>query len=155
MRIRPFFWILLVFVCIGTLTLAATVHIPLPAQLHVQLAQHPTAETPTTLLVRVTDEQGLAVDGAQLSSQAWMTNMHMTTKTISTTPKGQGTYLVRLSLSMVGPWMVSVSMQAAGFLPVKQTLLVQVQSAPALAYLFAQPLLLQQHLGRETALMAD
>lgn len=132
MRIRPFFWILLMFVCIGTLTLAATVHVSSPAQLHVQLAQHPTPQTPTTFLVHVTDPQGLAVDGAQISSQAWMTNMHMETETISTMPEGQGTYLVRISLYMAGPWMVSVSMQAAGFLPLHQTLLVQVQSAPAL-----------------------
>src|SRR5258708_39960357 len=129
MRIRPFFWILLVFVCIGTLTLAATVHIPLPAQLHVQLAQHPTPQTPTTFLVHVTDPQGLAVDGAQISSQAWMTNMHMETETISTMPEGEGTYLGRINLYMAGPWMVRVSLPDAGFLPVNDALLVQVRSS--------------------------
>ena len=126
MRVRPFFWILLVLVCMGVLTLAATVHILAPARLSVQLVQRPTPDTPTTLIVRVTDAQGLTVDGAQISSQAWMTNMHMTTETISTTPEEQGTYLVRLRLYMAGPWMVSVSMQAAGFLPLNRTLLVQV-----------------------------
>ena len=140
MRVRPFFWFLLVFICIGVLTLAATVHILAPAQLHVQLAQRPTPETPTTLLVRVTDEQGLAVDGAQISSQAWMTNRHMETETISATPQGQGTYLVHISLSMVGPWMITVTMQADGFLSLHQALSAQVQSAPAFACPLAQPL---------------
>ena len=132
MRVRPFFWILLVGVCMGVLSLAATVHILEPAHLQVQLAQQPTPQTPTTFLVQVTDAQGLAVDGAQISSQAWMTNMPMTTETISTTPEGRGTYLVCISLPMAGPWMVRVSMQAKGFVPLDQTLLVQVPSASAL-----------------------
>ena len=131
MRIRPFFWILLVVVCLGILTLAATVHLLAPARLSVQPAQRPTPETPTTLLVRVTDQEGLAVDGAQISSQAWMTNMHMDSETISTTP-GQGTYLVQMSFSMAGPWMVSVSMRADGFVPLHQPLFVQVPSELAL-----------------------
>jgi hypothetical protein len=126
MRVRPFFWFLLVIICMVVLTLAATVHILAPAQLHVQLAQRPTPETPTTFLVRVTDEQGLTVDGAKISTQAWMTNMHMETETISTTPQGQGNFLVHISFSMEGPWMITVTMQADGFLPLHQTLLVQV-----------------------------
>ena len=131
MRVRPFFWFLLVFSCMGVLILAATVHIPVPAQLQVQLSPHPVPETPTTLLVQVTDEQGLTVDGAQISLQAWMTNMHMETQTISTTPQGQGTYLVHISFSMAGPWMVSVSMRADDFVPLHQTVFVQVPSESA------------------------
>jgi hypothetical protein len=138
MRVRPFFWGLLLCVCVGILTLAATVHILAPAQMHVQLAQCPTPETPTTFLVQVTDEQGLTVDGAQISSQAWMTNMHMAANTISTTPQGQGTYLVHMSLYMAGPWMIAVTLQADDFLPLHQTLLVQVQSTPASACLPAK-----------------
>src|SRR5258708_20932337 len=101
MRIRPFFWILLVFVCIGTLTLAATVHVPLPAQLHVQLAQHPTPQTPTTFLVHVTDPQGLAVQGAPISSQAWVNNTPMETGKNSTMPAGQGTLPVAFTILYV------------------------------------------------------
>jgi YtkA-like len=133
MRVRPFFWILLIVVCLGVLTLAATVHVLAPARLSVQLTQRPTPETPTTLLVQVTDQEGLAVDGAQISSQAWMTNMHMDSETPSTTPQGQGTYLVQISFSMAGPWMVSVSMRADGFVPLHQVLFVQVPPESALA----------------------
>jgi len=66
MRVRPFFWLLLVGVCMGVLALAATVHILEPVHLQVQLAQQPTPQTPTTFLVQVTDGRGLAVDEAQI-----------------------------------------------------------------------------------------
>jgi YtkA-like len=140
MRVRPFFWLFLVFVCTGILVYAATVQMLVPASLHVQLVQHPSTETPTTLKVQVTDSQGLTVDGAQISSRASMTNMQMATDATSTTGEGQGTYLVQIPLYMAGPWIITVKMQANGFLPLRQTLLVQVQSTPASAYLFAQPL---------------
>jgi hypothetical protein len=133
MRVRPFFWLFLVFVCTGILAFAATVQTLVPARLHMQLVQRPTSETPTTLKVHVTDAQGLTVDGAQISSRAWMTNMQMVTDATSTTGEGQGTYLVQIRLSMAGPWMISVTMQATGFTPMRQTLLVQVQSMDALA----------------------
>ena len=134
MRVRPFFWLFLACVCIGMLLFAATVQVLVPARLHVQLVQRPLPETPTTLKVQVTDAQGLTVDGAQISSQAWMTNMQMATVATSTTPEGQGIYLVQLRLSMAGPWMISVAMQATGFTPLRQTLFVQVQSMAALAF---------------------
>lgn len=137
MRVRPFFWLFLACVCIGIFAFAATVQILVPARLHMQLLQRPLPETPTTLMVHVTDTQGLTVDRAQISSQAWMTNMRMATDATSTTPEGQGTYLVQFRLSMAGPWMINVTMQAAGFTPMSQTLLVQVQSMDALACLFA------------------
>lgn len=132
MRVRPLFWLLLVGVCAGVLTLAATVHLMAPPRLRVQLTQQPTPQVPTTLLVQVTDAQGLAIDGAHLVSHAWMTNMPMTAESISTTPQGQGTYLVRLSLSMSGPWMVSIALRADGFIPLQQTMLVQVSAVSAL-----------------------
>jgi YtkA-like len=126
MRVRPFFWLFLVFVSTCILAFAATVQILAPARLHVHLVQRPTTETPTTLMVHVTDAQGLTVDGAQISSRAWMTNMQMVTDATSTRPLGQGTYLVQIRLSMAGPWMISVTMQATGFTPMRQTLFVQV-----------------------------
>jgi hypothetical protein len=133
MRVRPFFWLFLVFVCIGILAFAATVQTLVPARVHVQLVQRPTPETPTTFKVQVTDAQGMTVDGAQISSRAWMTNMQMVTDATSTTGEGQGTYLVQIRLSMAGPWMISIAMQATGFTPMRQTLLVQVQSMDVLA----------------------
>ena len=117
MRVRPFFWLFLVFVCIGILAFAATVQTLAPARLHMQLVQRPTPEMPTTLKVRVTDTQGMTVDGAQISTEAWMTNMRMETDATSTTGEGQGTYLVQIRLSMAGPWMITVTMQADGFTP--------------------------------------
>ena len=134
MRVRPLFWLFLVFVCSGILVFAATVQTLAPARLHVQLVQSPTPEMPTTLKVQITDAQGLTVDGAQISSRAWMTNMQMVADATSTTGEGQGTYLVQIHLSMAGPWMITVTMQADGFTPMRQTLFVQVQSTPALAY---------------------
>jgi hypothetical protein len=89
----------------------------------------PTPDTPTPFLVVVTDAQGATIDNAQLVSQAWMTNMSMAPSRIFTTPEGQGTYLIRITLDMVGPWMIAVSMQANGFAPLQQTLAVQVLSA--------------------------
>jgi len=134
MRVRPVFWLFLVFVCLGILAFAATVQMLAPASLHVQVVQRPSTETPTTLKVQVTDAQGMTVDGAQISSRAWMTNMQMVTDATSTTGEGQGTYLVQIHLYMAGPWMISVTMQATGLAPMHQTLFVQVQSTPALAY---------------------
>lgn len=131
MRVRPFFWLFLVLVCTGMLVFAATVQMRVPARVHMQLVQRPSTETPTTLKVHVTDAQGLTVDGAQISTRAWMTNMQMATDATSTTGEGQGTYLVQIRLYMAGPWMITVTMQANGFLPLHQTLLVQVQSTPA------------------------
>ena len=132
MRVRPFFWLFLVFVCTGILAFAATVQTLVPARLHVQLVQCPLPETPTAFKVQVTDAQGLTVDGAQISSQAWMTNMQMATDATSTTPEGQGTYLVQFRFSKAGPWMISIAMKATGFTPMRQTLFVKVQSTSAL-----------------------
>ncbi len=137
MRIRPVFWGFFACVCIGILTLAAIIHIPVPAELHVQLTQHPTPEMPLVLSVRVTDAQGLTIDDAQILSQAWMTNMPMTTSKITTKVAQPGTYLVHLTLFMEGPWKVALSMQADGFVPLRQTLVVQVPSQPDIACLVA------------------
>lgn len=135
MRVRPFFWGLLACVCVGLLALAATVQMPVAAELHIQLTQHPTPETPLVLRVQVTDAQGVTVDNAQVLSQAWMTNMQMTTRMVSSAPEGAGMYLVQLTLFMQGPWMVTLAMRATGFVPLHQTILVQVPPQASLACL--------------------
>jgi hypothetical protein len=129
MRVRPVFWGLFVLVCLGVLTWAALVPTHQPARLSIHLIGAPTPEVPTPVLVVVTDAEGRMIDDAQLVSQAWMTNMPMAAGRISTTPEGQGTYLVQIPLSMVGPWMIAVSMHASGFAPVHQRLFIQVSSA--------------------------
>ena len=135
MRVRPVFWGFFVCVCIGILSLAVTIHLPVPAELHVQLTQHPTPETPLVLSIRATDAQGLTIDHAQILSQAWMTNMPMTTSKITTKVAQPGTYLVHLTLFMGGPWKVALSLQADGFVLLRQTLFVQVPSQPDIACL--------------------
>lgn len=126
MRVRPFFWGVLICACLGALLLAAIVPRQVPARLSVQLVQAPRLDTPTTFLVEVTDVEGVMVNNAQIASRAWMTNMPMLTKHISTSPKGQGLYLVRINWPMVGPWMVSISMKADGFASLQHTLQVRV-----------------------------
>lgn len=126
MRVRPFFWGFFAFVCFGILAWAAMAPSQIPAQLSIHLMKPPTPNTPTPFLVVVTDTEGMAIDNAQLVSQAWMTNMSMAPSRVSITPEGQGTYLVQITFDMVGPWMIAVSMQANGFTPLQQVLAVQV-----------------------------
>jgi hypothetical protein len=115
MRVRPFFWGLFALVCLSILAWAAVAPSQVPARLSIHLMRPPTPDTPTPFLVVVTDAQGATIDNAQLVSQAWMTNMSMAPSRIFTTPEGQGTYLIRITLDMVGPWMIAVSMQVNGF----------------------------------------
>jgi hypothetical protein len=49
-----------------------------------------TLETATSLLVEVTDAEGVTIDHAHLVSQAWMPTMPMGVPLMSTTPEGQG-----------------------------------------------------------------
>lgn len=129
MRVRPFFWGLFVLVCLSILAWAAVAPSQVPARLSIHVMKTPTPEAPTPFLVVVTDAQVVTIDNAQLVSQAWMTNMSMAPSRIFTTPEGQGTYLIRITLDMVGPWMIAVSIQVNGFAPLQQTLAVQVLSA--------------------------
>ena len=128
MRVRPVFWGLFALVCLGVLTWAALAPLQAPARLSIHLIEPPTPEVSTPVLVVVTDAEGMMIDDSQIVSQAWMTNMAMAESPISTISEGQGTYLVQIPLSMVGPWMIAISMRANGFAPLHQTLVVQVSS---------------------------
>jgi len=81
----------------------------------------------TIINLHATDLDGLPLDGVQLLPNAKMTNMNMITHQIYTMPQGQGNYLLRLHLSMIGPWAVTISMQAQGFAPLNRTIFVQVK----------------------------
>jgi YtkA-like len=128
MRVRPFFWVLLVLTCCGVLAFAATVQIAVPLLLRVELMQQPPRSGEmTTLTFHMTDSQGLPIDDARLESSARMTNMVMETQPVKIAAFGQGVYVIQLDFSMPGPWIVTVSVQAAGFLAVQRTIPLQVQ----------------------------
>ena len=128
MRIRPFFWCLLAFVCISMLAFAATYHTQTSNILRVRVIQpHLVSSKPALLEVSLTDTQGLPIEFAHISSHAHMTNMIMPTQQITTRSLGQGKYMVQLSLFMTGPWVIDLQAQAEGFMPSQQRLAVQVE----------------------------
>lgn len=128
MRVRPFFWFLLAFSCIGVLIFAALLHSQAPALKRVQLdQQYPTQSSLTTLELHLTDSEGLPIVQAQVLPNARMTNMNMETKQILVQSLGNGTYLARLQLDMAGPWEISIQAHADGFEPISKNLFVQVE----------------------------
>jgi YtkA-like len=127
-RVRPFFWCLLIFSCIGVLVFAANVHPRAPAIMQMQLEQQPpVTEALTILSLRLTDQNGVPIEQAQVAPSASMTNMDMTTNQVSVRSLGQGNYLAQLHLYMAGPWEIRVGVYADGFDPLQRTLFVQVQ----------------------------
>ena len=128
MRIRPFLWCLLAFVCIGTLSFAATYHTQTYNILRVRFVQpHLVSNKPALLEVSLTDTQGLPIEYAHISSHAHMTNMTMPTQQITTRSLGQGKYMIQMSLFMAGPWTIDLQAQADGFMSSQQILYVQVE----------------------------
>ena len=128
MRVRPFFWFLLAFSCIGVLIFAALLHTRVPAVMRVQLdQQRPVTSGFTTLELHLTDSQGLPIEQAQVLPNARMTNMDMVTNHFRVEPLGHGTYIAQLQLYMAGPWEISIEAHADGFEPIAQTLVVQVE----------------------------
>lgn len=126
MRVRPFFWLLLVCACLGALTFAALNPTHVPALLRVHVDQpHPVAIGMNTLELHLTDPQGLPIDAAQVVSNAHMTNMQMAAGSSRVRSIGNGEYRVQLYLEMAGPWAITLQAQAAGFAPLQQTLYVQ------------------------------
>ena len=126
MRVRPFFWCLLVCSCLSVLTFAALVHTSVPALMQVQIKQPPRAVGLTTLELHLTDPQGLPIEEAQIVSSARMTNMEMITHQSQVKAVGRGIYIAQLHLYMAGPWEITVMAQAGGFAPLNRTMLVQV-----------------------------
>ena len=128
MRVRPFFWCLLILACMSVLIFAATIRTHTPAIMQVRLEQKPPITSGlTTLELHLTDTQGLPIEQAQVIPKAWMTNMDMMTNKIRVEPLGKGIYVAQLQLYMAGPWEISIEAHADGFESLKQTLLVHVQ----------------------------
>jgi len=127
MRIRPVFWYLFFFVCIGVLIFAASIKINVPAILHVHVEQQlPVSNTYTTLSLRLTDQEGLPIQQAQVLVSANMTNMEMVTNEVSIRSLGNGNYQAQLLLYMAGPWEVHVEAHANDFASSQQALFLQV-----------------------------
>ena len=127
MRVRPFFWLLLLISCVSVLTLAMLYHPHAPTFLQVHMVQqHLMAGSPASLELNLTDPQGLPIEQAQVIPSARMTNMDMAATESHVTEVGNGEYKVNISLSMPGPWEITINAHAIGFEPQKSTLFVQV-----------------------------
>ncbi len=127
MRIRPFFWYLLAFVCMSVLLFAAInqAHAPALLQVHVDQGKL-TAASITTLELHLTDPQGIPIEEAHVLPDARMTNMDMQASYSNVTAIGKGQYKVQLHLYMAGPWLITLRANADGFRPLEQTLQVNV-----------------------------
>ncbi len=127
MRIRPFFWFLLLISCMSVITFAIRYqpHVPVAMSVHV-VQQELVADNLASLELHLTDLQGLPIEQAQVFPNARMTNMDMAATESHVTELGGGKYNVNISLSMTGPWEITISTRAIGFEPQKRTLYVQV-----------------------------
>jgi hypothetical protein len=128
MRIRSFFWLILVGSCIGVLIFALTVHPEFLAVMHITLSRsHPSEDTVTILTLHLTDVQGVPpIEQAQVISRMTMTNMDMSTVTSTLQPLEHGYYQTALRWSMTGQWAIDVIAHAEGFLSTNQTVFIDV-----------------------------
>lgn len=116
MRVRPFFWCLLLFTCVIVLIFAANIKINVPAILPVHLEQQlPVSNAYTTLSLRLTDEDGFPIQQAQVQVSANMTNMEMVTHEVNIRSLGEGNYQAQVLLYMAGPWEINIVAHANDF----------------------------------------
>ena len=127
MRVRPFFWLLLLASCLGVLVFAASMREDIAGIMQAHCEHQPVAGRLTTIDLHLSDPQGLPIDGASVFSQAHMTNMPMGTKVSGEKYMGQGNYTVQLQFSMTGPWLITLQAHANGFDVLRQTLFVHVE----------------------------
>lgn len=127
MRIRPFFWIMLVMVCASVLIFAAHIsaYKSVPLLAHIEQISTSTASSAQVRL-RLTDSEGMPVDQASITPHASMLDMAMAPPLTSVRPLGQGLYLASLSLSMAGSWKIDITAHADGFAPLNQSIIVNI-----------------------------
>ncbi|SRR5579884_2477622 len=127
MRVRPFFWCLLIGACISVLLVAALhrPYVPALLQVHVDKSTLVSAGM-TSLELHLTDPQGMPIDQAAVLPGAYMTNMRMQADTHVVNALGNGQYTVKLHLYMAGPWAIVIKAQADGFTPLQKVLYVDV-----------------------------
>lgn len=126
-RVRPFFWLLLLVSCVGVLVFSATVREDIAGIIQAHCEHQPVAGGLTTIDLHLSDPQGLPIAGASVFSQAQMTNMHMGTHASGVKYMGQGNYTVQIQFSMIGPWLITLQAHAVGFDTLQKTLFVQVE----------------------------
>lgn len=124
MRVRPFFWILLATICIGTLTFAGVLTRcweTLPMQVKIDPV---VTLAPGAVLVdlHLTDTEGLPIDQAQITPHVSMPAMPMGQQHMSVQALGHGLYVAHCTLSMLGTWKLDVIVNAPGFASSKQSL---------------------------------
>jgi hypothetical protein len=126
MRVRCFFWLLLTFSCIGVLIFAFLLQKDIPALIEVSLNQpFPKVQQVVALTLHLTDPEGHPINNASVISHINMTTMDMGEKQHPLQSLGQGNYATHLQFSMAGPWLVTVTVHAAGILPAQQHLFVE------------------------------
>ena len=125
MRVRPFFWIFLASICIGTLCFAGAMTgwwEALPMQVHIDPV---VALAPGSVLVdlHLTDTEGVPIDQAQITPHISMPAMPMGRQQMNVQSLGQGLYVAHCTLSMLGTWKIDVVVNAPGFESSQQSLL--------------------------------
>ena len=125
MRVRPFFWALLLISCLSMLTLALLYHPYTPALVQVE-GNRLVSYGLSNVYLRLTDSAGLPITRANVKPSAHMTNMNMVTDQSFVSEAGNGHYVVQLHLYMAGPWAITIETQADGFHSQQQTFFVQV-----------------------------
>jgi hypothetical protein len=126
MRVRPFFWFLFTFTCVGVLTFAFFFQRDVPALIHLSL-DHPSPKVQqmVTLSLHLTDTEGVPIEHASIISRTNMTTMDMREAIRQLIPVGHGNYITHLQFSMSGEWFVIVNIHAGGILPVEQHLFLR------------------------------
>jgi hypothetical protein len=127
MRVRPFFWALLLTSCLSVLILALFYNPHSPTRLQVHMDKRDlVSHGLSSVHLQLTDPNGLPITQAHVKPSAYMTNMNMVTDQSYVKEAGNGHYLVQLHLYMAGPWAITIQTQADGFLPQQQTLFVEI-----------------------------
>lgn len=127
MRIRPFFWLLLITSCVAVLVFSALQQEHVPAVMYAHIDQQQSvAAGMMAVELHLTDMQGVPIEAAQVFSSARMTNMAMQAKQVGVSTLGQGNYRALLQLPMSGPWAISIEAHSEGFDALKQTLFIVV-----------------------------
>jgi nitrogen fixation protein FixH len=127
MRVRPFFWFMLVAVCLGVLTFAANMPVARVVPLMAHIEQVSTSNSSSAeVRLRLTDTEGMPVDQARVTPQASMPDMVMAPQTANVQALGQGLYLASINFSMAGAWKIDITAHADGFAATNQSIVIDV-----------------------------
>ena len=125
MRIRFFFWVVLICTCVSVLTFSIFLQKNVPALSYLSL-DHPSPKVRqmVTLSLRLTDTEGVPIDNASVITHMNMTTMDMQDKEHHLQSVGKGKYIAHLQFSMAGSWFILTSIHAKGIVPAQQKLFV-------------------------------